>query len=483
MDVRCEHGMSNHHSAKSPASSCASAWLLNSLFVNLANIVRASYSRAVLGRLLTTCLLLPLFFFSGCKRNASNSGATTQQQGAPADEFLRLMNAGKNYLDQGDATNALAVYRRAHAITPNDADLHLNMAIAHLTAGAAADAIRESDEVLKLEPNSAAAWFVKGSAHLRLSQFEDATKALENAKKIDPGDTATLFQLGVARMGLQQWEAAIAAFQEGIKLEPNRLHSSAHYLLGQALLRAGRQEEAQQELSQHQSNLEGAGAAPNFERSKHTVARVPFKLAQPDRNGIQVSFTDATQSAFGTNAQRYSGPLAVIDPNHTGSNSLFVLDRANNTSNFRLLWNSSGTFQPSSNAYPARTSPYSKSLVGDLQNDRFEDIIVLGGQGSHLFKFETNGLATDLSEQSQLQNLRATDGALMDLDFLGKLDLLAVTATNTLHLYRQFGALLFNDITSTSGVPATLATATSIAIESWNRDENMDVIIGRRDAA
>ena len=206
----------------------------------------------VLGRLLTICFLLPLIFFSGCKRNASDSSTTTQQ-GTPADEFLRLMNAGKNYLDQGDATNALAVYDRAHAITPNDADLHLNMAIAHLTAGAAADAIRESDEVLKLEPNSAAAYFVKGSAHLRLSQFEEAAKALENAKKIDPGETATIFQLGVARMGLQQWDAAIAAFQEGIKLEPNRLHSSAHYLLGQAFLRAGREQEAQQELLQHQS--------------------------------------------------------------------------------------------------------------------------------------------------------------------------------------------------------------------------------------
>src|SRR4029434_644409 len=113
--------------------------------------------------------------------------------------------------------------------------------------------IREADEVLKLEANSAAAYFVKGSAYLRLSNAEEAAKAFENAKKIDPGETATFFQLGKARMGLKQWDAAITALQQGMRMDPNRLHSAAHYLLAQALLSAGRQEEAQKELQLHQA--------------------------------------------------------------------------------------------------------------------------------------------------------------------------------------------------------------------------------------
>jgi hypothetical protein len=79
-----------------------------------------------------------------------------------------------------------------------------------------------------------------------------------------------------------------------------------------------------------------------------------------------------------------------------------------------------------------------------------------------------------------LQGLSATDGALADLDFTGKLDLLAVTSgTNDLRLYRQFGPLLFSDITQTSGIPANLTNTTSVVIDDWPKDEMMDVIAGR----
>src|SRR5438045_6593623 len=116
-------------------------------------------------------------------------------------------------------------------------------------------------------------------------------------------------------------------------------------------------------------------------------------------------------------------------------------------------------------------------LVGDLQNDRFDDVVVLGDKGSHLFKFGTNGLETDVSALSRLSGLSAIDGMLMDLDFSGKLDLIAVTAnTNDVRVHRQSGPLLFNDITSASGIPASLQNAQAVMMEDWNGDRNMDVI-------
>ena len=422
----------------------------------------------------SACLLLLALCLVGCKRNPSDSSNRPAGRPVrPADQFLSLMNAGKNYLDRGDATNALAIYKRAAALVPNDADVRLNLANGYLLDGAAADAIREAEEVLKLEPNSAAAYFVKGSAYLRVSNPAEAAKAFENAKKIEPGETATLFQLGKAKMGLKQWDEAIAAFQEGIRLDPNHLHSSAHYLLAQALLRAGRQNEAQQELQQHQANVEGGGPAitdATFERSKYTQPRVPFKLEQPDKEGIRIRFVDATKEVFGDLAQSFSGPIGVIDANHTGWNSLFVIEHGHG---FRLLWNTNGAFHPYATPYPATEgASYSKMLVGDLQNDRFDDIVVLGPRGSHLFKFGTNGLAKDVSALSRLDTLSAIDGTLMDLDFTGKLDLIAVTGeTNDVRVYRQFGPLLFTDVTGASGIPGSLHARSSMVSggnASWN---------------
>lgn len=428
----------------------------------------------------SACLLLLALCLAGCKPGSSSPPAAAPA--SPADQFLRLMNAGKNYLDQGDATNALVVYKKAEALVPNDAEVHLNLANSYLVGGLASEAIREADEVLRLEPNSAAAYFVKGAAYLRLSNPGEAVKALENARKIDPGETMTCFQLGRARMGLEQWEAAIAAFREGLAMDPNRLHTAAHYLLAQALLRAGRREEGQRELLQHQANPEGGppalGAAP-FERSKFTQARVPFKLDQPEKEGLAIRFVDATQQALGEGARKFSGPIGVLDVNHAGWNSLFVLEPGQG---FRLLGNTNGTFRPSGTPHPAIPGAhYARMLVGDLQNDRFEDVVVLGDKGSHLFQFATNGLATEASASSRLSALSAMDGTLLDLDFTGKLDLIAVTAnSNGVRVYRQFGPLLFSDITTTSGIPASLSNPQAVLMEDWNRDGIMDVIASRK---
>ena len=430
---------------------------------------------------LTACLLLLAFGLWGCHRNpSSSSNPTAGATNDPSVQFLRLMNAGKNYLDQGDATNAIAVYKKAEAIRPADADLQLNLASSYLLSGAAEQAIDEADEVLKLEPNSAAAYFLKGSAYLRLSNPEEAAKALENAKKIEPGETATAFQLGRARIGLKQWDEAIAAFQEGLGLDPNHLHSSAHYLLAQALLRAGRQAEAERELQQHQANLEGGGLGGSqsaFEKSKYTQARVPFQLEQPDQKGIPVTFKDQTQAALGDEARHFSGPVGVIDPKRSGWHSLFVLETGQG---FRLLRNTQGTFQADASPLPAIPGAnYTKMLVGDLQNDRVPDVVVLGDQGSHVFSFGTNGLAMDVPG---LSGLSAMDGTLMDLDFTGKLDLVAVGGKpNEVRIYRQFGPLAFADITSTSGIPVSLQSARGLLMEDWNRDGIMDLIVSRKE--
>src|ERR1041385_4272446 len=60
---------------------------------------------------LTSSWLLLALCLAGCKQ--SPSGSSPSSAGGPANQFLSLMSAGKNYLDQGDATNALVLYKKA----------------------------------------------------------------------------------------------------------------------------------------------------------------------------------------------------------------------------------------------------------------------------------------------------------------------------------------------------------------------------------
>ncbi|MDP6735287.1 MAG: FG-GAP-like repeat-containing protein [Nitrospinaceae bacterium] len=440
----------------------------------------------------SVCLLVLVVCFTGCGSSPSDppsqSGAS---QNGTIEKFFSLMNAGKKYLDQGDAENALAIYREAVMLVPNDLGVHLNLANCYLLSDAGAEAVREADEVLSLEPNSAAAYFIKGSAYLRLLNPKESVKALENSRRIDPGVTATFFQLGMARMGLEQWDEAVSAFEEGIRLDSNRLHSAARFLLAKSLLRAGRTEEAKLELQLHQIDIDREGPAMGagvFERCKHTRSRVPFRLDQPESEGISIKFVDATEEVFGDAAQKFSGPIGLTDVNRTGWNSLFLVEQG---AGFRLLLNSNGVFRPHGLTYPANPdAAYSKILVGDLQNDRLDDLVVLGGDGSRLFRMGTNGLATDVSSSSGLSTLGAINGLLIDLDFTGKLDLVAVAGnSNEVQVLRQSGrtvgiglqTMSFTNITGMSGVPATLSNVQAVVMEDWNRDNVMDVIANRAD--
>ena len=414
---------------------------------------------------------------------AAPAAASSPTPAAPElpEEFLSLMNVGKNLLEQGDPKQALETYRKAAALVPNDVDVRLNIAIALLAADASAEAVRAADEVLRLAPNTAAGWFVKGSAQLRLGDAREAVKSLENARQIDPSETATCFQLGRARVELQQWAEAVNVLREGLAMDPNHLHAPVHYLLGQSLTRLGRTDEARQELEQHQAAREAdsrTATAATFERGKFTLPRVPFRLDQPDPDGVPFTLVDATATVLGPSAGEVAGPVGVIDPGHTGTNSLFVLgaDRS-----FHLLVPSNGVFVARGPSLPARPQVrFGAVLVGDLDNDRWEDVIVLGDPGSQVFRFGPNGTIGDVSRTSRLEGLAAVDGLLLDLDFTGKLDLVAVGAvSNALRVFRQSGPLLFGEITEATGIPAGIPGLRAVGMEDWNQDGTTDLVVGR----
>lgn len=408
-------------------------------------------------------LFLALMALTACKK------AKTE------DEFIRLSNVGKNYYESGQFTKALAPLQEALAQNPANGDAHLNVAVAALGADQRELAIKHAQEALSLDRNSGAAYYILGSAQLRLGRAKEAVQALQQAKEIDRTVNAVSFQLGRAYQQLNQFEEAREQFTEVTQFETN--HPAAYYNLSQVLVRLGRMEEAQKALAEHQKlNAGRAGQITDpsvFERCQYTQIRAPFGLEQPDPRGIQVAFTDVTIGIFAG----FRGPFGVLDFNRDGRPALFAME----SNSFRVLFNSNGVFHPAPNAYPAiAEAKYSRCLVGDLNNDRMEDAIFLGDKGSHVFRFATNGTATDQSMFSRLAGLSAVDGVLVDLDFTAKLDLLAITPpTNGVRVLRNLGHPYFSENTTNSGVPLTLTGAEQLLVEDWNNDELLDLFITR----
>jgi Flp pilus assembly protein TadD len=420
-----------------------------------------------------TILLVLATLFIGYQ--AMRWGPSDQQ-----DEFAQLSNVGKNYLDKGDGSKAIAPFEKALALRPNDTNALLNLANAHLAASQPEQALALARRAKALDPNSGAAHFLEGCAALRLGQLTNAVQALQQAKHIDQTVNAVTFQLGRAYQQLGQYEAALREFQELVQFEPE--HQAAHYNLSQMLLRLGRTEEAQQALQTHQKLVAGKSAQvvdPSvFEQCRYTQANAPFLLEQPALRGISVAFADATAETLGEAASRYLGPVGVLDLNHDGQLGLFVRE---GPASFRWLTNVQGRFQPSGEPIPTGTNGgFTRCLVGDLNNDRVEDILVLGESSCRAFKFSTNGPIMDITMFARLQQVTAKDGVLVDLDFTGKLDLITLSgASNAVRVLRNLGQPYFIEFTTNAGLPFSLTGATQVAVEDFNSDDLLDLLVAR----
>jgi Flp pilus assembly protein TadD len=84
--------------------------------------------------------------------------------------------------------------------------------------------------------------FQRGRAHLKDGMAAQATVALEKAKKLEPNKASIREALGIAYFRIQRWKEAEAEFRAVLELAPT--DDYAHYALGRALEKQGRDAEA-----------------------------------------------------------------------------------------------------------------------------------------------------------------------------------------------------------------------------------------------
>jgi Flp pilus assembly protein TadD len=107
--------------------------------------------------------------------------------------------------------------------SPDDTELHDDVALLYLGLGRPADAVRHFAASAAIQPQSAAALYNLGTALAAASRLDEAAVALQQAVTINPGSAAAYANLGA--VVLQQGRVAdgVKYLEEAIRLDPRNL--------------------------------------------------------------------------------------------------------------------------------------------------------------------------------------------------------------------------------------------------------------------
>lgn len=184
------------------------------------------------------------------------------------DELLNDMGStpqlhillGRAYRETGYLDEAIREFKKAIALDPHYPRVHYYLALAYLAQGEkerfpTARALFEQE--LAMDPKEFFSTFFLGVIYLEDRSFPTAEEYLNRAVQLQPDNPDPLLYLGQVYFETSRPQLAIEALKKSIDLtpDPSRNHyqvSKAHTMIGQVLMKMGKQEEAETELKRSQ---------------------------------------------------------------------------------------------------------------------------------------------------------------------------------------------------------------------------------------
>src|SRR5687767_6480400 len=168
---------------------------------------------------------------------------------------LRVL-VGRAYRETGFLTESIEEFKAAIALDPSFPRVHYYLGLTYLFKDGAAkipDAIEEFKIELAANPEEYFANFYLGILYIMERKFPEAVTLLEKAVQKQPTNPDPYFHLGQAYQGAGKHKEAVEVLQKSVALTPSLEHNdyqvtTAHYRLGQALIKVGRTAEGEKEL-------------------------------------------------------------------------------------------------------------------------------------------------------------------------------------------------------------------------------------------
>jgi tetratricopeptide (TPR) repeat protein len=168
---------------------------------------------------------------------------------------LRVL-VGRGYRETGFLAEAIEEFQKAAALDPRFPRVHYYLGLTYLLKDGVArleDAAREFRLELAEHPDEYFANYYLGILSIIERKWDAAAGLLEKASRAQPENPDPYFHLGQAYQGLERHEQALEALSKAISLNPDVTHNdyqvgTAHFRLGQSLLKLGRAAEAEEHL-------------------------------------------------------------------------------------------------------------------------------------------------------------------------------------------------------------------------------------------
>ena len=200
---------------------------------------------------------------------------------------LRVL-IGRAYRETGFLPESIEEFKAAIALNPRFPRVHYYLGLMYLYKDGAArmpEAMEEFKIELAANPEEFFANFYLGILYIMDRKFDEAIVLLEKAVKQQPNNPDPYFHLGQAYQGARKHEQAIDVLQKTIALTPSLDHNdyqvtTAHYRLGQSLMKVGRTAEGEKEL-QRSAELKAKG----FKMDEKKVGAFLSGTRPPDQEG------------------------------------------------------------------------------------------------------------------------------------------------------------------------------------------------------